>query len=95
MYIIITLGIFYATIAILTARKMGTNYITPHAYYTVHKFIPFFVVPLIQVFLFPDLYTTSGLITMNLVLAVSYLFYTIGFFITQSGHCRYFWKIHI
>lgn len=83
---LLSFAILFSILTSLTlfyVYKSGGNFIQPHAFYTLNVFVTFLVIPLIQ-FYFSHLFSDRrGIVFFNLMIALSYLSFSIGFFIKK------------
>lgn len=73
------LGILYIVLAVFVLKKVKFNYFNPHTYTALFSFVFFVIAPLLQIFLLKMDYNEKGVLLMNSMLALFFLFYTIGF----------------
>jgi len=73
-----------ASLSIFYVYKSRGNFIQPHAYYSARIFVQLLLLPVIQFFLVGLYSDTSGVIFLNTMISLSYISFSIGFFVKKK-----------
>ncbi len=71
-------------LAFYYVKRDGGNLIQPHAYYTANVFVLMCLFPVLQLYVADILGETKGIARFNLMIGLSYLSFSVGFFVKKQ-----------